>query len=146
MGRQSLNLQLVDPSAQGPANVFTFGRPSRLVEGKYKAFARWLIVFMTTKGSDPLDLDAGTEFPLLLASNVSDPDDMETQLHIQVADAADQVRALQNGDGTLTPSERLRSVSITKFTVLAPGRFEFWVDLQVESSEVLRALIPYAPG
>jgi hypothetical protein len=145
MGRKSLHLKLVDPSSQGPANVFTFGTPSLLVEGKYKAFGRWLHIFMTPKGSDPLDLSAGTEFPHLLGSNISDPDELETQLHLHVADATEQVRVLQTGTN-LALNERVRSVTIMQFTVLSPGRFEFWVDLQVESGEMLRMLIPYAPG
>lgn len=146
MGRRSIHLQLIDPDAQGAGAVFTFGGQTRLVDGKYKALGLWLLTFMTAKGSDPLDAAAGTEFPLLLGSNLSDPEELEGVLHTYVDDATEQVRAIQAKTPYLTLDERVRNAVVTQFKVLSPGRFEIWVELQVESGARVSTLIPYAAG
>lgn len=146
MGRTNIHFQIVDPAAQQRGNVFTFGDQTRLVDGKYKALDLWLLTFLTPKGSDPTDVEAGTDFAFIVESNVSDPAEFEVYLHEYVDDATAQAKLLQRRVGYLTPDERIRSVEITQFKELGPGRFEFWVDLQVESGAHVRAYIPYAAG
>lgn len=146
MGRTNIHFQIVDPSAQQRGNVFTFGDQTRLVDGKYKALDLWLITFLTPKGSDPTDAEAGTDFGFIVESNVSDPAELEVYLHEYVDNATAQVKLLQRRVGYLTPDERVRIVEITQFKELGPGRFEFWVDLQVESGAHVSTYIPYAAG
>ena len=59
-------------------------------------------------------------------------------------DATTEAIRLQSGVPYLSRSERISTAQITQFNVLGPGSFELWVDLQVESGEGVRALIPYA--
>lgn len=146
MGRLNLHIQIVDPDAQDRGNVFTFGDNTILLDGKYKAIDLWLITFMTAKGSDPLEPAAGTEFPLVIDSNLSDPNELEGLLHEYVDDATAQAKAYQSLSPYLTVDERISSVEITQFKVLGPGRFEFWVRLQVASGATVSTYIPYAAG
>lgn len=143
MARKSLHIRIVDPSAQATSGTFTFGRPSRLVDGKYKALSIWLVRLFTPRGTDPTDRTAGTDFASVPGSTFSDVDEVETLLHTCVDDATTETIRLQSTVDYLSRSERVRSAQITQFNVLGPGRFEIWVDLQVESGEGLRALIPY---
>lgn len=143
MARKSLHIRIVDPSSQASVGTFTFGRPSLLVEGKYKAIGLWLLRLFTPRGTDPTDRSAGTEFGTIPGSNYSDVDEVETLLHTCVEDATAEAIRLQSSVPYLTRSERISTAQITQFNVLEPGSFELWVDLQVESGERVRALIPY---
>lgn len=115
-----------------------------LVEGKYKAVGFWLLRLFTPKGSDPTDRSAGTDFGLLPGSNYNDVDQVELLLHTCVDDATAEAIKLQSSVSYLSRSERISTVQIKQFNVLGSGKFELWVDVQVESGEVVRALIPYA--
>lgn len=144
MARKSLHVRIVDPTSQAAVGTFTFGRPTLLVEGKYKALGLWLVRLFTPRGTDPTDLSAGTDFGNLPGSNYTDVDEVETLLHTCVDDATTEAIRLQSGVAYLSRSERISTARITQFNVLGPGSFEIWVDLQVESGEAVRALIPYA--
>lgn len=144
MARKSLHVRIVDPTSQAAVGTFTFGRPTLLVEGKYKALGLWLVRLFTPRGTDPTDLSAGTDFGNLLGSNYTDVDEVETLLHTCVDDATTEAIRFQSGVAYLSRSERISTARITQFNVLGPGSFEIWVDLQVESGEAVRALIPYA--
>lgn len=144
MARKSLHIRITDPSSQAIVGTFTFGRPSLLVEGKYKALGLWLIQLFTPRGTDPTDLSSGTDFSVAPGSNYADVDEVETLLHTCIDEATSASIRLQSSVPYLSRSERVRSAQITQLNVLKPGSFEIWVDLQVESGEAIRALLPYA--
>lgn len=143
MARKSLYVRIVDPTSQAAVGTFSFGRPTLLVEGKYKALSFWLVRLFTPRGTDPTDLSAGTDFCTVQRSNYTDVDEVETLLHTCIDDATTEAIRLQSSVPYLSRSERIRSAQITQFNVLGSGSFEIWVDLQVESGEKVRALIPY---
>lgn len=143
MARKSLHLRIIDPNAQAANGTFTFGSPSTLVEGKYKAVSLFLVRLFTPKGSDPTDRSAGTDFAYLPGSNYSDVAEVETLIHTCVGEAADEAIRLQSSVTYLSRSERLSSAEITRFNVLGPGHFEVWVSLRVQSGENITVLVPY---
>ena len=83
--------------------IFTSGfNRSIAVRGPWKLLTQWLKRFMTTKGSDPLRPDEGTDFPNLIGSNVTSISDIRDIVLLSIQDCNDQVYSIQE---TVPPDE-----------------------------------------
>lgn len=84
----------------GPLNL-AFGNNPRKVTGVQKVAQALAYCLFTTKGSDPIRPNFGTEFvSMALASNISsDPADMTREVISSISDAEKQVKILLNGSG-----------------------------------------------
>jgi hypothetical protein len=148
MARYDLHLRLLDPTAQ--AHGANFALPFDevyAVSGKQKLANRWLMTFMTPKGSHPLRRTYGTEFPFLIGgNNVAEGSLLEPVVMEHVEDCNAQLRAVDRRSPWLTAEERLRSATLAKFIQLDATRYEFWIDLYNEAGTNLRILIPLLRG
>lgn len=124
----------------------TFGTPSTIgVKGFPQLINKWLKCFMTSKGSDPADLNYGTVFPTLIGSNVSLPDARDiSELAVQQCNT--QLRTFQANDLTLTPSEKLLSAKTISFTEKPelPG-FDLFIEIKNQAQELLIFTLPSIP-
>lgn len=141
---QDLYIQVVDPKEQTPRALFTFGLQPSVVEGIRKLVARWLLIFMTPKGSHPLRKTEGTIFPRLLGGNVADLPSVEADILESIEDATDQLRASDRQNSTRPSSERIKTAALVQFVELPPSGVEFWVEITSMSGERMALPIPYA--
>lgn len=122
---------------------FTFN-PTVGVKGFQMLINQWLKCFLTPKGSDPTDLDYGTDFTKLLGSNLAIGDARDVSL-IAVDQCNEQIFDIQRNESTFTASERLASAEITNFTEnttsTAPG-FSLYVELKNQANERLVLNLP----
>jgi hypothetical protein len=96
---------------------------------------------MTPVGTDPLDLDLGTELPLLIGSNVAAQDAKEI-LTLAVDKTAKAIRTLQNGQ-TPPDDEALAGASVTDYIDIPelPG-FSAQIYIQNVAGAGLQFLLP----
>lgn len=147
MPRYALHYQLIDPAQQGPRSTFVLDPTNPIaVRGPQKAANRWLKVFLTPKGTDPLRRDEGTGFAFLPGSNVANPADVQQQLVAYVSDATEQVQAMDARNAMLDDDERVRNANLSAFNVLGPASIEFFVELVTLSGDRVLQLIPLALG
>lgn len=120
-----------------------FGFQSTIgVKGFQLLINTWLHCFLTTKGSDPSDLNFGTVFATLPGSNINIEDAQDiTNLAVQQCNG--QIIRIQSNDRTLTNSERLASAKITNFVEAPelPG-FEVFVEIKNVAQELLIFSLP----
>jgi len=102
----------------------------------------WLKCFLTPRGSDPFDLNYGTPFTSLVASNVT-PQDARDVVILAIDQCNAQVVAFQKADTTLTATERLASGVLTNFVIdnSGPG-FSATVELKNQAGERLAFNLP----
>lgn len=144
MARYDLHIQLIDPAQQTTGANFSFGLASPiLVTGFQSLVNRWMKIFMTPKGSQPIRLLEGTDFAYLIGSNVSDLGSLEAVVAEYLDDATQQVQAVDRVSRTLTNDQRLRSAALIQFNAVPPSGIEFWVELTNQAGQRLRVLIPY---
>lgn len=145
MPRYDIHIQLIDPSQQGTSLTFTFGHsPTVAVRGPQKLANRWIMQFLRLKGSDPVDLNAGTEFRRLINGNVTDGDDLQAIVLEHIDDCSDQIRAIDQRSPWLDADERLRSAELVLFEQVRENAFEMWVQITTISGDSAKVLIPYA--
>lgn len=122
MPRYDIHIQL-DPSAASQGGGFyNFGGIRSIgirgVQKMVNIFAKYLL---TPIGSNPLDLDDGTELPNLIGSNV-DVYDAKEVVELAVAKTVAAIQAFQTSR-EIPDSERLATATVTDFIVIpsAPG-------------------------
>jgi len=81
------------------------------VRGPQKMVNRWLKCFMTTKGTDPTNLNYGTQFNSLFFSNVSKLKDIQDLVSVYIDDCNAQIKAFDRKYG-LPPEERLQNATL----------------------------------
>ena len=112
-----IHFQAIPPSEFPGTKVFTFGQTRSLgVAGLQKLINMFLKYLMTPIGSDPLDLNAGTQLPLLIGSNIAVKDAKEILL-IAVDSTARAIIALQSGQSP-PDDEALSSATVTDYIVI----------------------------
>lgn len=112
-----------------------FGEVSVGVKGiQYlvNAFAKCML---TPRGSDPVDLDYGTDFTGLIGSNIS-PSDARDITVIAIDQCVEQLSRFQSTDDTLTATERIRNAELIRFVedASAPG-FSAYVQIRNQAGE-----------
>ena len=145
MARYNLHIRILDPELQQAGSNLSLNleRPI-LVTGFQALINRWMMTFMTPKGSHPLKPDEGTKFPFLIGSNVSEIAALEAVVSECVEDAALQVQVVDSVSLLLTPAERLQRAQLLRFNAVDATSIEFWVEITNEANERLTVLIPYA--
>jgi hypothetical protein len=112
-----------------------FGTASIGVKGLQYLVNAFAKCMLTPRGSDPSDLDYGTEFTGLIGSNVS-PQDARDITVIAIDQCIEQLTRFQSMDNTLTASERIRSAELIRFVEdeSAPG-FSAYVQIRNQAGE-----------
>ena len=102
----------------------------------------WLKCFLTPRGSDPINLNYGTDFTKLIGSNVR-PEDARDIVILAITDCNNQINTFQARDTTLTFTERLGSCKLVNFTVdeSGPG-FTAYVEMKNQANERLILNLP----
>lgn len=88
------------------------------VRGPQKLVLQWLKRFLTSKGSDPTDVEAGTEFPSLIGANVSNVTDLRDVVLLAIQDCNEQVLEAQRIT-QFDEDEQLQTAVLTKFELKA---------------------------
>lgn len=107
------------------------------VRGPQKLAIHWLKRFLTTVGSDPTDLEAGTEFPNLIGSNIAGEDDIRDVVLLAIQDCNDQILEIQR-ESQPDEDEQLLTAVLSRFELKAEGDgFDAWVTISnVAGTEV----------
>lgn len=117
--------------------TFTFGYKAAVkVDGIQGLVNRWAKTFMTPKGSDPLDAEAGTNFARLIGMNISKVSgDLEDVATLAIEDANAQVRT-QDIEGLYPENESLLSAHLLDFVASGSG-IEMWIEIKNLAGTVL---------
>lgn len=134
-----IHFQPVPASEALGTRIFTFGfRATLKVKGPQSLVNRWVKVFMTPKGTNPLDLDEGTAFARMIGANSNAyHQGVEDVILLSIEDANDQVRR-QDLEGLFPENERLANATLLRFNTLVEGdAVELWVRIVNVAGQVL---------
>ena len=124
---------------------FTFGSArSQAVRGFTKLVCQWVRLFMTPKGSDPMDMNAGTDFTSLINSNVTDLGDIQDVLMTSIMDCNEQIMGQQQSK-TLPSDEILLSATLTDIQPWGEDGFQAYILLQNVSGSNQMLQLPGVP-
>lgn len=111
------------------------------VRGLNKLMNLWTKVFLTPQGSDPTNLERGTDFAGLFGSNITAMQDVRDVVLLSITDCNQQIFEIQR----LSPpdtDETLRTAVLTSFTQLTADRIEVYVSISNVKGEEATTLIP----
>lgn len=118
-----VNIQVIAATEYDGMGFYSFGQRRSLgVRGHQKlvnVFAKYLL---TPVGTDPTDLDYGTNVPSLIGSNLA-LDDAREVLDIAIDKTSAAITAWQTAKGSVPDDERLSSASVSDYIEIpeAPG-------------------------
>lgn len=110
--------------------AFSFGFTAALkVQGLQSLVNRWVRTFMTPKGSDLMDSNAGSEFAALIGNNIpSASTELVDILSFSLDDVNDQVRQ-QDLEGEYSSDEQLGVAELIRFNIPSPDAVEMWISI-----------------
>lgn len=112
------------------------------VRGPQKLATQWLKRFLTTIGSDPTNLETGTDFPGLLGSNVTSEGDVRDVVLLSIHDCNDQIWEIQRETQPDTDEQLLTAV-LTSFEVKSEGDgFDAYVTISNVAGDEFTVLLP----
>jgi hypothetical protein len=111
------------------------------VRGLNKLMNLWTKVFLTPKGSDPTNLERGTDFPNLFGSNIVAMQDVRDVVILSIQDCNKQIFELQRLNPPDT-DETLKTAVLQEFTRLAADRIEVYVGISNAKDEEATVLVP----
>lgn len=122
--------------------LFTLGADrSMAVRGLTKLLCQWTRLFMTPKTSDPMDIEAGTDFPNLIGSNISSLGDIQDVVITAILDCNEQMFRRQQL--TMFPAEEmLSSATLTGFEPWGEDGFQAWVLISNVAGEEATVALP----
>lgn len=124
-----LYIKAKDPDSVVGFKFFTTGFKRTVgVRGPYKLIVQWIKRFMTTKGSDPTNLEEGTDFPSLIGSNIVSMADIRDVVMLSIQDCNSQIEAAQR-ETRPDEDEQLESAVLTRFQAWGKDGFEAWVTI-----------------
>jgi hypothetical protein len=136
-----MHFQTIPPAQLQGLKVFTFGQKRSLgIAGLRKLVNMFLKYLMTPVGTDPLDLDVGTELPLLIGSNIGVHDAKEILL-LSVDKASRAIITLQSGQAP-PDDEALAGVSVTDYLIISDSGFSAQLYLKNVAGAGLQFLLP----
>ena len=138
-----VNIQIVAAENYGGMGFYSFGQKRSLgVRGLQKLVNVCAKYLLTPIGTDPTDLDYGTNLTLLIGSNVALQDAREV-LDIAVDKTAAAVTAWQTAKGSVPDDERLSSMVVSDYIEIpeAPG-FAAQILIMNVSGEQLQIVLP----
>ena len=121
---------------------FTFGfKRSVGIRGPQKLILQWLKRLMTPKGSDPTNVETGTDFPALIGSNISSMADVRDVVLLAIDDCSSQMRKIQR---VTMPDEdeMLLSATLTSFEATGDDGFDAWVTISNVKGTELAVNLP----
>lgn len=107
---------------------FLFGPSSKKVSGIIKVGNVFLKKLFTLRGSNPLSIYEGTDFPTLVGSNISDEESTTMVVQNAIKDAEEQVIQDQAAQD-LPEDEMLASVTLVYLNFITEERLDVSVDL-----------------
>jgi len=123
--------------------IFTTGFDRSVgVRGALKMVLQWLKILMTKKGSDPTDVEYGTDFTNLIGANIRSKRDLQDVVLLSIQAANNQLTKIQrNSQPDL--DETLKSASLAKFEFddTAPG-FDAYVTFTNLADKEITLLLP----
>lgn len=117
-------------------HTFSFGFTAALkVQGLQSLVNRWARLFMTPKGSDITDFNAGTEYAALIGGNIPrGSNELIDIISVSVEDTNEQVKQ-QDLDDEYASDEQLETAELTRFNRPTADSVEIWVTIKnVEQS------------
>jgi hypothetical protein len=120
--------------------VFGFSR-TIAVRGPYKLVIQWLKRFLTTKGSDPLRPDDGTNFPSLIGANVTSMTDVRDVVMLSIQDCNEQVFAVQQ-QAPPDLDEQLLNATLDRFEANGADGFDAWVRISNAAGQEMVIRLP----
>lgn len=146
--RFDLHYQIATTEEQTENTRFaTWGFTGTLgVKGFQFLINMWLKCFLTPRGSDPTDLNYGTDFPKLIGKLLPLGDARDVTL-LAVQQCNTIISTFQRNDSTLTATELLASAQLINFVQdPATSRFDAYVEIKNRANERLRLSIPVSGG
>jgi len=111
------------------------------VRGLQKLINQWFLLFFTTKGSDPLNLTRGTDFPLLIGSNIVTLTDVRDVVLLAIQQCNTQLRTLQQ-ESFPDQDELLGSATLVKFQATGRDGFDAWITIKNAKQEAATVALP----
>ncbi|MHC4619229.1 MAG: hypothetical protein ACYTEQ_15905 [Planctomycetota bacterium] len=112
------------------------------VRGPQKLVLHWLKRFLTTVGSDPTNLETGTEFPNLIGSNVTEENDLRDVVLLAIQDCNDQIFEVQR-ETQPDEDEQLLTAILSRFELKAEGDgFDAYVTISNVAGAELTIQLP----
>ena len=120
----------------------TFGFTRTIaVRGPYKLVIQWLKRFLTTKGSDPLRPDDGTDFPRLIGSNVTSMTDVRDIVMLAIQDCNQQIFVAQQQNPP-DLDEQLLTATLERFETNGVDGFDVWVRISNAAGQEMVIRLP----
>jgi len=85
---------------------------SRRISGLDKMAQRWLLIFLTPRGSDIYDPSYGTDFHLVKESAVNDESYIQNLINASISDTNEALSAYQQTEGELRESEEFYTAEL----------------------------------
>jgi hypothetical protein len=142
MAKKDIHIELVLPEDLTGVKFYHFGFTRTVaVSGLQKLLNNWIKYLLTPVGSNPNDLEEGTEFTSLIGSNVPLPDARDT-LAFSIEKTNSAIKAYQRGK-QLPLDEKFSYATITAYVEMsdAPG-FSAQVLIRNAKNEGLQILLP----
>lgn len=122
--RYDIHIQTLPEATQRSTFKFmSFGYQETLgVVGFQMLINQWLKCMLTPRGSDPTNLDYGSDFIKAVGSNLSVAEAQDLTL-LSIGHTNEYIAGVQRLDNTLTATERLGSATLVDFLLdeTAPG-------------------------
>jgi phage baseplate assembly protein W len=118
-----VNIQIVSAQNYTGFSFYSFGQTRSLgVRGINKLVNEVAKFLLTPVGSDPLNLNYGTQLTNLLGANVTLADSQEV-LQLAVQQTQEALQSYQAAETAVPSDEQLASISVTAFVLIpqAPG-------------------------
>lgn len=142
--RFDIHIQTLPEAEQRDTFKFmSFGFESTIgVKGFQLLINQWLKCFLTRRGTDATNLDYGTPFALLMASEVPLPDARDVVV-LAIDQCNEQIYQFNKADLDLTLTERLASAQLINFVEKPsdPG-FDMTVEIKNQANERLVFNLP----
>ena len=113
------------------------------VTGVAKLLNTWTKMFLTVKGSDPTNLDGGTDFAKLMGSNIESQQDLRDVTLLSISDCNAQIKSIQRMN-PVEDSAMLQDATLLNFEQASPDRIDVWIgitNMQNTSATILVPLI-----
>lgn len=111
------------------------------VRGINKLMNLWTKIYLTPKGSDPTNLERGTDMPGLIGSNIVSTQDIRDVVMLSVDDCNKQIFAIQR---VKVPDvdETLRTAVLRTLQRVSADRIEIYIDISNVKNEEATILVP----
>jgi hypothetical protein len=142
MAKYDLHIQAVKEEELEGFRFFTRGfNRTVAVRGLNKLMNLWTKVFLTPKGSDPTNLERGTNFAKLMGSNITGDQDVRDVVLLSISECNKQIAEIQR---TRPPDddETLRTAVLLSFETPTTDGIRVWIGISNVKNEEATVLVP----